>query len=240
MKEVDRRPRGEVLRIEAFSDAVFGFAVTLLVISLEVPRTFTQLEEAMRGLGAFAIGFAILFQIWFLQHRFFRRYGLEDTTTMILNAVLLFVVVAYVYPLKFLFTWLVNAFTGGPTKVPLPGGGFEPVVANEKTVKLMVLYGVGYVAVFAIFFLLFLHAYRRREEIGLTLLEVFDTSTSLYTQLAHVGVGLFSISLALLGPGFTFWSGVSYALLGPVMAVLGARRGRARAALERTAAAKAA
>jgi uncharacterized membrane protein len=36
-------PRREVSRIEGFSDAVFAFAVTLLVVSLEVPHTFNEL-----------------------------------------------------------------------------------------------------------------------------------------------------------------------------------------------------
>jgi hypothetical protein len=34
---------GEISRIEGFSDAVFAFAVTLLVVSLEVPETFSEL-----------------------------------------------------------------------------------------------------------------------------------------------------------------------------------------------------
>ena len=38
----------EVSRIEGLSDAVFAFAVTLLVVSLEVPKTFAELMHAMR------------------------------------------------------------------------------------------------------------------------------------------------------------------------------------------------
>ena len=35
----------EVARIEALSDGVFAFAISLLVISLEVPKTSTALLE---------------------------------------------------------------------------------------------------------------------------------------------------------------------------------------------------
>ncbi|PYS99962.1 MAG: hypothetical protein DMF65_09095, partial [Acidobacteria bacterium] len=37
---------GEVARVEALSDAVIAFAVTLLVVSLEVPRTSTTTRAA--------------------------------------------------------------------------------------------------------------------------------------------------------------------------------------------------
>ncbi|HEX6384557.1 MAG TPA: hypothetical protein VF177_07805 [Anaerolineae bacterium] len=39
----------EVSRLEGLSDAVMGFALTLLVVSLEVPQTFDDLLYTMRG-----------------------------------------------------------------------------------------------------------------------------------------------------------------------------------------------
>jgi hypothetical protein len=95
----------EIVRIEGLSDAVFAFAVTLLIVSLEVPRTFAELRETLAGFLPFAISFAMLFQIWYAQFLWFRRYGLQDAVTATLNAVLLFVVLFYVYPLRFLFTY---------------------------------------------------------------------------------------------------------------------------------------
>src|SRR3712207_5105099 len=101
--------RGEdVLRIEGLADAVFGFALTLLVVSLEVPNTFDELLATMRGFFAFAISGLLLYVVWCDHYIFFRRYGLQDYLTMHLIAVLLFVVLFYVYPLKFLFTALMD------------------------------------------------------------------------------------------------------------------------------------
>src|SRR5258705_13479890 len=101
----DFRWRGhEISRIEGLSDAVFAFAITLLVVSLEVPKTFAELAETMHGFGAFLISFVLLFFVWFSQYKFFRRYGLRGTLTLVLNSALLFVGLFSVYPLRFFFT----------------------------------------------------------------------------------------------------------------------------------------
>src|SRR5438128_3811905 len=110
--------RHEVSRLEGFSDAVFAFAVTLLVVSLEVPRTYTELVAAIRGFFPFAVCFTALVMIWREHYVFFRRYGLHDDATIWLNAALLFLVLFYVYPLKFLFTLVFDQITGTPGAVP--------------------------------------------------------------------------------------------------------------------------
>jgi hypothetical protein len=68
----------EVSRTEGLSDAVFGFAITLLVVSLDVPRDFTELANRMRGFLAFAISFAMLAWIWFEQHKYFQGPGVRS------------------------------------------------------------------------------------------------------------------------------------------------------------------
>src|SRR6266404_7036039 len=155
----------EISRIEGLSDAVFGFAITLLVVSLEVPKTFNELEETMKGFAAFAISFVLLFQVWYYQYLFFRRYALQDMTTMLLNAALLFIVLFYVYPLKFVFSLLVNELMGIHPEIKLPDGTVEPMINPEQSGTLIIIYGLGFVAVFLMFTLLYAHAYRRRAKL---------------------------------------------------------------------------
>src|SRR5438874_8743293 len=137
----------EVSRTEGLSDAVFGFAITLLVVSLEVPRTYSELMQTMRGFGAFAISFTLLFIVWYNQYKFFRRYGLQDNATVVLNGVLLFVVLFYIYPLKFVFTLMVNLFTGGQGDFVLQNGTVEHMVtSSDQVARLMMIFVEGYIA----------------------------------------------------------------------------------------------
>jgi hypothetical protein len=225
----------EVSRIEGLSDAVFGFAITLLVVSLEVPKTFHELASAMSGFGAFAISFALLFLVWYNQHKFFRRYGLQDTTTTLLNAVLLFVVLFYVYPLKFLFTFLVSKVTGGHGEVRLPNGNVQSMLDSESQMgSLMLIFGVGYFAIFLVFVLLHFHAYRRREQLELNTLEQFDTISSIQESALNCAIALVSISLVWFG-GYRFsgFAGMTYMLTGLVMGVHGFVMGSRRRLIER-------
>ena len=176
---------GEISRLEGFSDAVFAFAVTLLVVSLEVPRTFHELMEVMQGFVAFGICFALLANVWFHHYRYFRRYGLQTPWAVFLNCSLLFFVLLYVYPLKFLFVEILQGT-----------GKIEP--GEVRT--LFVIYGGGYAAVFLVFALLYLHAWRRRTALELNAVEQLKTRHSLVDHSAMVLVGLASAALALTLP----------------------------------------
>lgn len=234
-KKTAFRWRGhEISRIEGLSDAVFAFAVTLLVVSLEVPKTFNELGEIMRGFGAFAISFALLFGVWFNHYKFFRRYGLQDTTTVVLSGVLLFVVLFYVYPLKFLFSTLVERLTGGHGEVRLPNGNVEAAIEPGQMASLMIIFDVGYLAVFAVFFLLFWHAFRKRKELELNELEVFDTRNSLQEMALNCSIALLSLAIVLLGgPNYAGLAGLVYMLTGVAMGTNGTIMGKRRRRMAR-------
>jgi len=228
LKPFDGR-RHEVSRLEGFSDAVFAFAVTLLVVSLEVPRTFGELSMAMREFPAFAICFALLFQVWWRHFNFFRRYGLEDRVTIILTGVLLFVVLFYVYPLKFVFKLVISQMMGMPLDVRLADGTTEPMIVASQTPHLMQIYSAGVVAVFAIFALMYLHAYRKRDELALNARETLDTRLEIVDNAGIAAIGVMSLAIATFGGALAaaVVAGPIYFLIGPFKFALGAYSHRA-------------
>jgi uncharacterized membrane protein len=190
--EGEFRWRGEeVTRLEGFSDAVFAFAVTLLVVSLEVPKSFTQLIEVLRGFLPFAGCFYLLAHVWRQHVLYFRRYGLQDTPATALNCALLFFVLFYVYPMKFLF---VKAFEKG-------------AMEESQVRMLFVVFAGGFGAISAIFALLQWHAWRRRHELALNAIEGLMTKQTLLNHTAMLLICLVGVVLAEVLPAS--WVGFS-------------------------------
>jgi uncharacterized membrane protein len=214
----------EVSRLEGFSDTVFAFALTLLVVSLEVPRSPEKLMQLMMGFPAFACCFALLVWIWWQHNTFFRRYGLQDGYTVTLNAGLLFVVLLYVYPLKFMFESMFTQW--------IPGA--EPVrMELYQLANVAAVYAAGFIAVFLLLALLYFHAYRSRDELGLSELEVFDARTAIGHHVVSIIVGMLSLIVALAAPlAWVPLAPTAFFLMGPGHAFYGWRSGRERRQLE--------
>jgi uncharacterized membrane protein len=212
----------DVSRIEGFSDAVFGFALTLLVASIEVPPDFEALKLTLRGFLPFALTFALICWIWYLHYQFFRTYGLQDRLTIVLNCVLLFVVLFFVYPLKVVANNVVPLITG------IGDSGFRYLTEYDNRF-LMVSYSSGVVAVFLIFLLLNWNAYRQREMLNLTPAETYDAISGMRGHALSVLLGVVSIVMAVTLPASRIGlAGMIYALEGPFQGFNGYFSGRTR------------
>jgi uncharacterized membrane protein len=206
---------GQVTRIEALTDAVFGFTITLLAVSLEVPATFEELMGLMRGFVAFAFSFTLLILVWTYHYRLFSRYDLEDGWTIVLNSVLLFVVLFYVYPLKFVASFLL-------------GGVDNAFTSLDQVPLMMAIYSSGFVAVFLVFTALYRHAYALRDRLGLSAEEAHDARAHVANCLVMAGVGVVSVLCALLIPGpiAAPVAGFIYFLIGPLQWLVSSRMRR--------------
>ncbi len=91
----------------------------------------------------------------------------------------------------------------------------------------MVIYGVGFAAVFFMLALMYWQAYKKRESLELNELEIHRTRHSLVDHCAMAGVGLISALLALVVPEQMVGSaGFVYFVIGIYHSVAGAKFGK--------------
>lgn len=224
--ETGFRLRGTVIsRLEVFSDVIFGLALTLLVVSLQVPKNFSELRVSVRGFVPFAICFGSFSLLWHAHYKFFRRYALQDRTTLVLNSVLLFVVLFYVYPLKYFFAVLAGEWSGTFS------GQFRP---QGEVQELVLLYGVGFAASFLLIASLHVNAWRLREKLELNGTERLITMASVVDSVGIASIGLLSCALGLLLPvNHAADAGFAYVLIAPWKLLTGIYFGRKVRLLEK-------
>lgn len=200
----------ELYRVEALSDAVFAFSVSLLIMSLEVPKTFEELKVTILHFLPFLATVSLVFLFWYMQNEYFRNYGINDGWVIFLNLSLLILVLFYAFPLKFLFSILLSWMTGINyfSEITLQG---KTVITQEEFPQLILFFSVGYVVIWLIFHLLYRHAYKKRTSIELSPYENKILHSQKNDALVQVFIGLLSVVFALLK--HPSWSGLSFLLI---------------------------
>ena len=186
---------GDVSRLESLTDAVFAIAITLLIVAHDVPRDYEHFRSVMWGFCGFGVTFFALIAIWYNTFKFHRRFGMEDGYTVFLSATLIFIVLFYIYPLKFMAQIIIN------TMILKNGFGVEfdvGYVGNVDVSHLFLVYSAGVFFIWFILGLMYLHAYNKREVLELDNNELLITTNSIVANFIVSFVAIISIILVII------------------------------------------
>lgn len=202
------RPRGvEPARLEGFSDACFGMAITVLLISASPPSNIDQLRRFVWDIIPFALCLAFIVLVWYEHFLFFYRYGLRNGKVIVLNSLFLVIVLFYVYPFKFLATLLLipisMLFGASDLRAEVVG-----MIKGSDVGELMIMYGLGAAAMFFVVALMYREALSKKEDLQLSELEIFDTKASVRTNLLMAMIPFLSVLMAIIFMNKGYLSGV--------------------------------
>lgn len=207
------RLRGlEVTRLDTFVDAAFAFVLTLLVISFDdIPSNYNEMISAIKRIPAFAVSFAVLMMFWQQHRNWSRRYGLENSQTILLSLSVIFIVLVYVYPLRMLFEGMFAQLSGGYLASSYQFNNFDEV-------RLMfVFYSAGFCAMSAMVALLYRCAKNSATFLLLDDFELRKTKAELYSWTIAALFALVSLACAMVLPDkWVSASGYMYFLLFPL------------------------
>ena len=219
----------ESSRLEQLSDGVFALAITLLLISSNIPKTGAELISFTGDILAFALSTLVLIVIWYQHYLYFLRFGLSDGPTIRLNTFLLLVVLFYVYPLKFVISFLLRYF--GYLILMVLGidydqEAFHTLVTSvsswEMLPTIMMIYSAGYFSLMLALALMYRHALHKQEFLSLSALEQWKSSKVMYQFFIQAAVAVLSILISAVarftGTGVVaIVGGFIYFLVGPLV-----------------------
>ena len=122
----------EAGRVLAFSDAIFAIAITLLTINLLVPPGLhgaaftTALHRLLPALGAYALSFLILGQLWLAHHRIFGVIARVDYVVLRRNLVFLGLIAIMPFPVR-----LLSDYNKRPLAVAIYAAAFIAAMALQ-------------------------------------------------------------------------------------------------------------
>lgn len=213
------RNRSEMTRrLDAFVDAAFAFALTLLIVGgSDIPTDIGALRDAIGRTPSFLASFALIVMFWLGYRDVGRLWSERDTLSTALSLGIVFLVLVYVFPLRLMVESAFHALSGGR----LPGQGLAETRADMQF--LYVSYGLGFMLLSALFASLYGHHLRRgHPDAG----ALADGRSWYINWLILMGVASLSLVAALVAPGrmVSWLPGVIYMLIPMAIGISEARR----------------
>lgn len=193
-------------RLDAFVDAAFAFAVTLLVAGGgDPPASLDDMKVMLLSAPSYAAAFALTVMFWLSYRDLGRLWPLRDGLSTGLSLALVFVVLLYVFPLRLMMESALHALSRGV----LPGGDLVEGVGDLRF--LYVAYGAGGMILSLVFAGLYRH-HLRQGAAGPG--QALSARIWIQNWLILSGVSLVSVVIALTAPdgmaewapGFTYMS----------------------------------
>jgi uncharacterized membrane protein len=190
--------RSATERLDAFADAAFAFAVSLMVVGGNATAPdYASLLTVMQAVPSFAIGFAIIAMFWFAHVRWRQLRGEGDWRSTLLTMALIFAVLVYVHPLRAMSTSFA-AFLGGQTDT-----------FGRNLPNMFAIYGIGFFAMSALMAGLYREVLNR-PEITATQQRAAKGETIIWLVMALTG--LVSAAMSQWSP-LAYWAAFAYASL---------------------------
>lgn len=210
MKPAHNHPRhiAEAGRLDAFVDAAFAFAITLLLIAGAEPiTTMRGLQAALLQTPASAVAFALVALFWTAHRGYGRLTPHRDGLSTFLSLAIVFSVLVYVFPLRMLVSTGLYYISGGL----LPGAA---VVRSFDDLRLLyMIYGLGFTALSCLYALLFRHTAKAGDMLGVSAEDrsAAADATLIWAISALAGMAstilalVFPLRLAPYLPGLGYW-----------------------------------
>ncbi|MDB6147912.1 MAG: hypothetical protein JWO45_1576 [Spartobacteria bacterium] len=218
------RLRGmQMTRLETFMDAAFAFAISVLVIAAQqIPDDIEALLAAFRNVPAFIASVMVLGIFWRGHWLWSRRYGLEDSVSILISWAMLATILIYIYPLKAVFGSMWFLLSDGRIGHPI---GLR---TDAQARAFFAIFAIGFTTVALEILLLNQRAWLLRKPLRLNATEESITRDEVIGWGLPVAVGMISLILALTLPiQHIVWSGWIYfsmTILGPILAAYRKRK----------------
>jgi hypothetical protein len=211
------RLRGmQATRLETFIDAAFAFAISMLVIAAQqIPDDVASLLAAFRNVPTFICSIAVLGIFWRGHWLWSRRYGLEDSVSILISWAMIVTILIFVYPLKAIFGAMWFLLSNGQI-----GQRLSTHTTEAQARAIFAVYALGLIAISAEVLLLNFRAWKLREPLRLNAREALMTRGELTGWSIPMSMGVVSLILSFILPIEKIdWCGWVYFLMAILLRV---------------------